>query len=103
LVVRRDSAGESGNDRFLKNRVSAVCKLSFTMSALVFSQKVIKPGAGYWVFFMERSPPYLIHNAPLPLKNGATGAAILIQRFDSTLSVNGQLHALMLDDAYVHL
>lgn len=87
----------------MKNRVSVVCKLSSTMSVLASSQKAIEPGAGCWASLLERSPPYLIHNAPLPLKNGATGAAILIQRFDSTLSVNGQLHALMLDDAYVHL
>ena len=43
-----------------------------------------------------------IHKAGLQLKNGATGAVTLIQRFGSALNLNIHFHVLFLDGVYVH-
>jgi ribosomal protein S27E len=45
---------------------------------------------------------HLIHKAGLQLKNGATGAVTLIQRFGSALNLNIHFHVLFLDGVYVH-
>jgi len=45
---------------------------------------------------------YLIHKAGFSLKDGATGAVTLIQRFGSALSLNIHFHILFLDGVYVH-
>ena len=45
---------------------------------------------------------HLIHKAGLPLKNGATGAVTLIQRFGSALNLNIHFHILFLDGVYVY-
>jgi ribosomal protein S27E len=45
---------------------------------------------------------HLIHKAGLKLRNGATGAVTLIQRFGSALNLNIHFHILFLDGVYVH-
>ena len=45
---------------------------------------------------------YLIHNAGFSLKDGATGAVTLIQRFGSALNLNIHFHILFLDGVYMH-
>lgn len=45
---------------------------------------------------------HLIHKAGLQLKDGATGAVTLIQRFGSALNLNIHFHILFLDGAYVY-
>ncbi len=45
---------------------------------------------------------HLIHKAGLQLKDGATGAVTLIQRFSSALNLNIHFHILFLDGAYVY-
>jgi ribosomal protein S27E len=45
---------------------------------------------------------YLIRKAGLQLKNGATGAVTLIQRFGSALNLNIHFHVLFLDGVYVY-
>jgi hypothetical protein len=45
---------------------------------------------------------HLIHKAGQQLKNGATGAVTLIQRFGSALNLNIHFHILFLDGVYVH-
>ena len=45
---------------------------------------------------------YLIHKAGYRLKDGATGAVTLIQRFDSALNLNIHFHILFLDGAYIY-
>ena len=47
-------------------------------------------------------PTYLIHKAGLQLKNGATGAVTLIQRYDTALNLNIHFHVLFLDGVYVY-
>ena len=44
----------------------------------------------------------LIHKSGFSLKEGATGAVALIQRFGSALNLNIQFHILLLDGAYVY-
>ena len=44
---------------------------------------------------------HLIHKAGYSLKDGATGALTLIQRFGSALNVNIHFHILFLDRVYV--
>ncbi|MEY3006950.1 MAG: hypothetical protein RI942_1292 [Pseudomonadota bacterium] len=44
----------------------------------------------------------LIHKAGLPLKDGATGAVTLIQRFGSVLNLNIHFHILLLDGVFVY-
>jgi hypothetical protein len=45
---------------------------------------------------------HLIHKAGLQLKDGATGAVTLIQRFGSALNLNIHFHTLFLDGVYVY-
>ena len=45
---------------------------------------------------------HLIHKSELSLKEGATGAVTLIQRFGSALNLNIHFHILFLDGVYVH-
>ena len=45
---------------------------------------------------------HLIHKAGLQLKDGATGAVTLIQRFGSALNLNIHFHILFLDGVYVY-
>ena len=45
---------------------------------------------------------HLIHKAGFSLKNGATGAVTLIQRFGSALNLNIHFHILFLDGVYVY-
>ena len=45
---------------------------------------------------------HLIHKAGFSLKDGATGAVTLIQRFGSALNLNIHFHILFLDGAYVY-
>jgi hypothetical protein len=45
---------------------------------------------------------YLIHKAGLSLRDGATGAVTLIQRFGSALNLNIHFNILFLDGVYVH-
>jgi len=45
---------------------------------------------------------HLIHKAGLSLKDGATGAVTLIQRFGSALNLNIHFHILLLDGVYVY-
>ena len=45
---------------------------------------------------------HLIHKAGLQVKQGATGAVTLIQRFGSALNLNIHFHILFLDGVYVH-
>ncbi|MFK8043012.1 transposase [Congregibacter sp.] len=45
---------------------------------------------------------HLIHKAGCSLKDGATGAVTLIQRFGSALNLNIHFHILFLDGVYVH-
>ena len=45
---------------------------------------------------------HLIHRAGLKLKDGATGAVTLIQRFGSALNLNIHFHILFLDGVYVY-
>jgi ribosomal protein S27E len=45
---------------------------------------------------------HLIHKAGFSLKDGATGAVTLIQRFGSALNLNIHFHILFLDGVYVH-
>ena len=45
---------------------------------------------------------HLIHKAGLSLKDSATGAVTLIQRFGSALNLNIHFHILFLDGVYVH-
>ena len=45
---------------------------------------------------------HLIHKAGYRLKDGATGAVTLIQRFGSALNLNIHFHVLFLDGVYVH-
>jgi ribosomal protein S27E len=45
---------------------------------------------------------HLIHKAGLQLKDGATGAVTLIQRFGSALNLNIHFHILFLDGLYVY-
>jgi ribosomal protein S27E len=45
---------------------------------------------------------YLIHKAGFSLKDGATGAVTLVQRFGSALNLNIHFHILFLDGVYVH-
>jgi hypothetical protein len=45
---------------------------------------------------------HLIHKAGLQIKDGATGAVTLIQRFDSALNLNIHFHILYLDGVYVY-
>ena len=45
---------------------------------------------------------HLTHKAGLPLKDGATGAVTLIQRFGSALNLNIHFHILFLDGVYVY-
>ena len=42
-------------------------------------------------------PTHLIHKAGFSLKDGATGAVTLIQRFGSALNLNIHFHILFLD------
>ena len=44
---------------------------------------------------------HLIHKAGFSLKDGATGAAPLVQRLGSTLKLNFHFHILFLDGVYV--
>ena len=44
---------------------------------------------------------HLIHKAGFSLKDGATGAATLVQRFGSALKLNFHFHILFLDGVYV--
>lgn len=44
---------------------------------------------------------HLIHKARFSLKDGATGAATLVQRFGSALKLNIHFHILFLDGVYV--
>ena len=43
---------------------------------------------------------HLIHKAGLQLKDGATGAVTLIQRFGSALNLNIHFHILFLDGVW---
>ena len=45
---------------------------------------------------------HLIHKAGYRLKDGATGAVTLIQRFGSALNLNIHFHILFLDGVYVY-
>ena len=45
---------------------------------------------------------HLIHKAGLQLKQGATGAVTLVQRFASALNLNIHFHILCLDGIYVY-
>ena len=45
---------------------------------------------------------HLTHKAGFPLKDGATGAVTLIQRFGSALNLNIHFHILFLDGVYVY-
>jgi hypothetical protein len=45
---------------------------------------------------------HLIHKAGYSLREGATGAVTLIQRFGSALNLNIHFHVLFLDGAYVY-
>jgi len=45
---------------------------------------------------------HLIHKTGFSLKDGATGAVTLIQRFGSALNLNIHFHILFLDGVYVH-
>jgi hypothetical protein len=45
---------------------------------------------------------HLIHKAGYRLKDGATGAVTLIQRFGSALNLNIHFHILFLDGAYIY-
>ncbi|MFK7977571.1 MAG: transposase zinc-binding domain-containing protein [Halioglobus sp.] len=45
---------------------------------------------------------HLIHKAGFSLKDGATGAVTLIQRFGSALNLNIHFHILFLDGVYVY-
>ena len=45
---------------------------------------------------------HLIHKAGYQLKDGATGAVTLIQRFGSALNLNIHFHILFLDGAYIY-
>ena len=45
---------------------------------------------------------HLIHKAGLHLKDGATGAVTLIQRFGSALNLNIHFHILFLEGVYVY-
>ena len=45
---------------------------------------------------------HLIHKAGYQLKDGATGAVTLIQRFGSALNLNIHFHILFLDGVYVY-
>jgi hypothetical protein len=45
---------------------------------------------------------HLVHKAGYQLKDGATGAVTLIQRFGSALNLNIHFHVLLLDGVYVH-
>ena len=45
---------------------------------------------------------HLVHKAGYQLKDAATGAVTLIQRFGSALNLNIHFHALFLDGVYVY-
>ena len=45
---------------------------------------------------------HLIHKAGLQMKDGATGAVTLVQRFGSALNPNIHFHILFLDGVYVY-
>jgi len=45
---------------------------------------------------------HLIHKAGFSLKDGATGAVTLVQRFGSALNLNIHFHILFLDGVYVY-
>ena len=45
---------------------------------------------------------HLVHKADLQLKDGATGAVTLVQRFGSVLYLNIHFHILSLDGVYVY-
>jgi hypothetical protein len=47
-------------------------------------------------------PTHLIHKAGFSLKDAATGAVTLIQRFGSALNLNIHFHILFLDGVYVY-
>ena len=44
----------------------------------------------------------MIHKVGLQIKDGATGAVTLIQRFGSALNLNSHFHILFLDGVYVY-
>ena len=48
------------------------------------------------------SSTHLIHKAGFSIKDGATGAVTLIQRFGSALNLNIHFHTLFLDGVYVY-
>mgnify|MGYP003689580585 CR=1 FL=1 len=54
------------------------------------------------MFVYRAISTHLIHKAGFSLKDGATGAVTLIQRFGSALNLNIHFHILFLDGVYVY-